>query len=429
MANLPYFKKVFPNGMRYIFVPQPQSLSTTALVLVSTGSEYERKEISGASHFLEHLCFKGTKKRPSPGVISAELDNLGSDHNAFTGNEITGYYVKVANKNFQKVMEILSDLYLNPLIDENEMNIERGVILEEINVYEDLPMAKVLEDLSILMYGDQPAGRSILGTKGTVNSLTRDDIVSYRDLHYVAPKTTIVVVGGLGVNPEAIIQEYFSGVNLGKAVPKQKTREEQTGPQAFFSNKETDQTHIAIGTRTFNLFDKRKYILTVLADILGGSMSSRLFKKIRNEMGAAYYIKAVSDQASDYGALVITAGVDKTRLPEITEVIMKELNSLRESPVSEKELNKTKEHLSGRMILQIETSDSLAEFYGIEEAITGEILTPDEILKKIKAVTSEELMSLAREIITNDRINLSVIGPISDKIKEETQKAFKIEGV
>ena len=227
MANTPYIKKVFPNGMRYIFVPQPASLSTTALVLVSTGSEYEKKEINGASHFLEHLCFKGTKKRPSPGIISNELDNLGSDYNAFTGEEITGYYAKVANKNFQKAIEILSDLYLNPLIDENEMNIERGVILEEINLYEDLPMSKVLEDLSTLMYGDQPAGRTVLGTKEIISRLTRDDIVSYRSLHYIAPKTTIVVAGGLGVNPEAIIQEYFGGISSGQPISKPKTREEQ----------------------------------------------------------------------------------------------------------------------------------------------------------------------------------------------------------
>lgn len=426
MANIPYTKKVFPNGMKYIFVPQPQSLATTVLILVSTGSEYERKEINGLSHFLEHLCFKGTKKRPNAGLLSNELDGLGAEYNAFTGNEITGYYAKAANKNFQKILDVVSDLYLNPLVQEAEMDKERGVIIEEINMYEDLPMRKVWDDLATLMYGDQPAGRSVAGTKEIIKRLTRNDIMAYRNLHYIAPKTTVVVAGGLSMNPEAVIQEYFAGIGTGEPIKKVKTAEQQSSPQAFFRDKETDQTHLVIGVRAFSLFDERRYALSVLSDILGGSMSSRLFKIIREEMGAAYYIKSSPELFSDYGLLSVSGGVDKERLPEITKAIVKELKLLKEKPVQEDELNKAKEHLSGRLVLQLETSDEVAEFYGGEEAITGEVRTPEEILEKIKGVSAEDIMKVANDIITDDRINLAAIGAISDEAKADVQKAFKL---
>jgi len=426
MTNFPYIKKVFPNGMRYIFIPQAQSMATTVLILVSTGSEYENKEINGISHFLEHLCFKGTTKRPGPSLISRELDELGAEYNAFTGSEMTGYYAKAANKHFPQILDIISDLYLDPLIEEDEMNKEKGVIIEEINMYEDLPMRKVWDDLSFLMYGDTPAGRSIAGTKDVIQSLTRQNIVAYRNQHYIAPKTTIVVAGGISVNPESVITEYFSRIGTGAIISKAKTIESQSGSQTFFRDKQTDQTHLAIGIRAFGLLDERRYSLSVLSDILGGSMSSRLFRVVREEMGAAYYVNSSPDLRLDYGALNISAGVDKTRLPEITEAIMKELITLKEKPIEETELNKAKEHISGKLILQLETSDEIAGFYGGDEILTGVIRTPEEILEKIKAVTVNDIIARANDIITNDSINLSVIGDISKEVKEKTINIFKL---
>ncbi|MFA4999146.1 MAG: pitrilysin family protein [Parcubacteria group bacterium] len=426
MADIPYVKKVFPNGMRYIFIPESQSRATTVLVLVSTGSEYEGKEINGVSHFLEHLCFKGTKKRPGSALISTELDSLGAEYNAFTGNEVTGYFAKAANKNFPKVLDVVSDLYLNPLIPEGEMDKERGVIIEEINMYEDLPPRKVWDDLSALMYGDQPAGRMVLGTKEIIKKLTRKDIMDYRNLHYVAPKTTVVVAGGLGMNPEPVIAEYFGGISSGESIAKPKTEERQSGPQVFFRDKTTDQTHMLIGVRAFDLFDERRFTLTVLSEILGGSMSSRLWKKLREEMGVAYHISSASNLCSDYGILSVSAGIDKERIAETTKAIIQELKTLRDEPVKEEELNKAKEHISGSMILQLETSDEIAEFYGGEEAVTGRIQTPDEILEKIKNVTAEDISLCAKAIMTDDRINLSAIGPISENAKEGTKNVFKL---
>lgn len=426
MTNIPYTKKVFPNGMKYIFIPQPQSLATTVLILVSTGSEYEEKEISGLSHFLEHLCFKGTKKRPIPSLISEELDSLGAEYNAFTGNEITGYFAKSANKNFPKILDVVSDLYLNPLIDQEEMDKEKGVIIEEINMYEDLPMRKVRDDLAFLMYGDTPAGRSIAGTKDTIKNMTRDDILSYRNIHYIAPKTTVVVAGGLSVNPEAVIAEYFAGIGTGEVIKKNNNIINQSAPQIFVRDKDTDQTHLAIGIKAFNLFDDRRYALSLMSGILGGSMSSRLFKKIREEMGAAYYIRSSSELSSDYGLLSISSGVDKDRLVEIIKVILAELKLLKNNLVSEEELNRVKEYISGKLILQLETSDDVAEFYGAEEALMGGIRTPEEILEKIKNVTSNDILKVANDILKEDGLNLAIIGSISSEVKEELRRVFNL---
>jgi len=425
MSQNPYKKTVFPNGVRYIYVPQLGSLATTVLVLVSTGSEYETKEINGISHFLEHLCFKGTKNRPTSNLIAEELDALGAEYNAFTGSEVTGYYAKVANKNFEKILDVVSDLYLNPIVDQNEMNKERGVIIEEINMYEDLPMEKVRENFGSLLYGDQPAGWSIAGTKDVIQKLDRDDILSYRNKHYVAAKTTVVVAGGVE-DPEALVAQKFASIGEGEKIEKLKTIESQSVPQIDLQAKQTDQTHLVIGVRAFDMHDPRRYTLSVISDILGGSMSSRLFKKVREEMGAAYYVRSSPDLGSDCGALVVSAGIDRERVKEIVSAILGELKRLVTDLVPEVELSKSKEHISGRLILQLETSDEVAGYYGSEEAMSGDVRTPAEILENIRKVTAEDIMSVAKEIIRDDRLNMAAIGPFAEGTEKELAEIFKL---
>ena len=427
MNSLPYIKKVMPNGLRYIFIPQPQSMATTALILVSTGSEYETKEINGISHFLEHLSFKGTTNRPKADMIASELDSLGAEYNAFTGNEITGYYAKAANKNFEKILDVVTDLYLNPIIDAAEMDKERGVIIEEINMYEDLPKEKAQENFSALLYGDQPAGWSVAGRKEVIRSLTRDDVISYRSKHYVAGKTTVVISGGIDFDPEEMVLKHFADMTVAEVIKKPKTIESQKDPQINLFNKKTDQTHLVIGVRAFDLFDDRRYALAVLSDILGGSMSSRLFKKVREEMGAAYYVRSTADLGSDVGTLTVSTGIDGTRMVKITEAILEEFKKLRDVPVSEEELNKSKDHLSGRLVLQLETSDEVAAFYGTEEAMSGTIRTPEEILEGIKNVTAKDIMAVAKDIIKNDSLNLAAVGPFKDGDKEDISGILKLD--
>jgi predicted Zn-dependent peptidase len=425
MPQTSYKKTVFKNGVKYIYVPQPESMATTVLVLVSTGSEYETKDISGISHFLEHLCFKGTKNRPTSNLIAGELDALGAEYNAFTGSEITGYFAKVANKNFEKILDVVSDLYLNPIVEQSEMNKERGVIIEEINMYEDLPMEKVRENFSALLYGDQPAGWSVAGRKEVIQKLDREDIMSYRNKHYVASKTTVVVAGGVN-DPEKLIEEKFSLIGTGEKIEKPITKEEQSVPQIHLQAKQTDQTHLVIGVRAFDMHDPRRYALSVLSDILGGSMSSRLFKKVREEMGAAYYVRSSADLGSDAGTLVVSTGIDRGRIKEIILAILHEMKRLIEEPVPEAELNKSKEHISGMMILQLETSDELAGYYGSEEAMSGEVRTPEEILENIRKVTAKDIMSVAKDVMRDDRLNLAAIGPFDDGTKKDISGIFKL---
>lgn len=411
------FKKiVLDNGLRIVLVPQPGNLATTVLVLTETGSKYESKEISGISHFLEHLCFKGTTKRPNSIDISAELDGIGAFYNAFTGAEYTGYFAKARANHFENILDVVSDIYLNQIFDAEELEKEKGVIIEEMNLYEDIPMRKVQNLFMELLYGDQPAGWDIAGNKEVIRNLTKDDFVKYHKMHYVA-KSTIVVIAGAFDEIKAVekVKEYFSQIIDQPKVVKLPTVDTQSNPSVSLIHKKTDQTHFILGARALNVFDKRKYILEVLADILGGGMSSRLFQKVRNELGAAYYVNAGSDSYTDHGYLAVSCGVDNNRVLEIISAVLEEFRKLANEPIPEKELVRAKEHLTGNLILSLETSNRMAEFYGGQEVIEGELVTPEQIIEKINLVTAEEIMAIAKEIFQNQKLNLALIGPFEDK--------------
>ncbi len=406
------FKRIIlKNGLRVILAPQ-KGLAATALVLVEAGSEYETKKINGLSHFLEHLMFKGTAKRPRPGAIAEELDSLGAEYNAFTSQEYTGYWAKVQKKKLPQILELVSDLYLNPVFSKEEIDKERGVIIEEINMYEDTPMRRAHEIFTQLLYGDQPAGWDIAGKKEIIRKITREDIIVYRDKYYIAPATTVVVAGDFDEKKtERLIGEIFSGMKHGHKVKKLKVKEKQSKPGTIVKFKESDQTHLVIGVRAFDTFDERRYALQVLGDVLGGGMSSRLFKRIRNELGAAYYVRAGSELFLDYGNFSVSAGVDHKKLEIVIKAIIAELERLADEPVGAEELKRAKDHMIGNLILGMETSDELAGFYGSQEILSEKLLKPKQIMDKIQKVTSEEIRKVARTIFKNEGLNLALIGP------------------
>lgn len=422
-----YYKKTFPNGLRYIYAPLPQSPSTTIMILVAAGSEYETKDINGISHFLEHLSFKGTKKRPEAAMISEELDQIGAEHNAFTSNELTGYYAKAANRHFGKILDVVSDLYLNQIIDQKEMDKERGVIIEETNMYEDLPTARVAKNFDAMLYGDQPAGWTVLGPKEVIQKMTREDVLNYRAKHYVAQKTVVVVSGGIEKNPEEEVWEYFKDMPKSEAIKKELTTESQTQPEINIENREGDQMHIILGMRAFDMFDERRYTLSVLKTVIGAGMSSRLFKKIRNELGAAYYVRAGVELDLDHGIFAISAGLDKNRLPELTEALIVELKRIRDELVPEEELNKAKEFIAGNMALSLETSDNVAGFYGDDEVMTGRIETMEEVLEKIRKVSAEDIQMVARDIIKDERLNMAVVGPTDKDLYGKIKGILRVD--
>ena len=416
----PFKKIILENGLRIILVPQKDNLAATVLVLVAAGSKYETKEINGLSHFLEHMCFKGTIKRPKTSQISQELDTLGAHYNAFTSREYTGYYAKVQAKHLDKVLDIIPDFYLNPVFDSSEIDKERGVIIEEINMYEDMPTHRVQELFMDLLYGDQPAGWDVAGKKENILRLTREDFIAYRSKNYVASATTVVVAGKF--DEEKVLDSLkatFQPISTAVKSNKLQVVESQKKPEVAIKFKESDQTHIVLGVRTFSIFDERRFALAVLADVLGGGMGSRLFQKIRDELGAAYYVKADSDLYTDHGYLAVAVGAKHEKLEEVIGAVLGELRRLGKEIIGDEELRRAKDHLGGSMMLGLETSDSLASYYGGQEIIEKSILTPEEILSNIQAVKSQDILKLAKEIMQNSKLNLALIGPYKEKEKFE----------
>lgn len=421
------FKKiVLENGLRIVLVSQPQSLASTVLVLTETGSLYETKGINGVSHFLEHLCFKGTKNRPHSLDISSELDSLGAEYNAFTGYETTGYFAKAQNKNLHKILDLIGDLYLNPIFEPQEIEKERGVIIEEINMYEDLPNRRVQDLFLELIYGDQPAGWPVAGTKEIIKGVKREEILNYRNQHYLANSTLIVVAGVF--DEEEIIKEIkkvFSEIQAGQKLKSPATEESQEKPAIILKSKDTDQTHLILGTRAFNLFDKRRYPLEVLAHLLGGSMSSRLFQSVREVLGAAYYVHCSTDLLSNHGYLAVSAGVDHLKLELVIKAILEELSKIKDKNVPLAELKKTKDHLIGRLFLGLEGSDEWAGFYGGQEILENALKTPEEMVEEIQKVKPDDIKAVAKNIFDNRKLNLALIGPAENQAKFE--KIFSLK--
>ncbi len=411
-----FSKKVLKNGLTVITVPMKDNPTATVLVLVRAGSKYETKRVNGISHFLEHMCFKGTTKRPKATDISKELDGLGSQYNAFTAQEYTGYYAKSEARHFSQIFDIVSDIYLNSTFPEAEIEKEKGVIIEEINMYEDMPQRHVQDLMMKLLYGDQPAGWNIAGEKKNILAMQRADFVKYKSEHYLPEATTIVVAGRVKEKEVlARVRGIFASVKRGRKSQKIKVKEQQTAPKALVSYKKTDQTHFVLGVRTYDLFYKNNAVLSVLSGILGGGMSSRLFVKLREEMGVGYYVRAYNDTYTDHGFFQISAGVDNKRIDEVLKAVLSECKKIAGEPVSEEVLKKTQEYLIGNMKLSLESSDDIANFYGGQELLQNKIKNIEDKTKEIRKVTARQIRSLARDIFMNRKLNLAIIGPFKDK--------------
>ncbi|OHA97843.1 MAG: hypothetical protein A3E32_02595 [Candidatus Zambryskibacteria bacterium RIFCSPHIGHO2_12_FULL_38_37] len=409
-------KKTLKNGLRMVVVPIKDAPSVTVMSMVEAGSEYETKEKNGISHFLEHMFFKGTKNRPKSIDISKEFDGMGAEHNAFTSNEVTAFYGKSAPKNFEKILDIISDMYLNPTFPEADIEKEKGVIIEEINMYEDLPQRVVHEIFGELLHGDTPYGWTVLGPRENIRAMKREDFLNYRKAHYVTEKTMIVVAGD--VNAEDAfkkIENKFKNISSGNVLNKKKFTEKQNKPELKIKYKETDQSHLVIGVRTFDLHDKRMPTLKVLSAILGGGMSSRLFQRMREELGICYYVRSSINDSSNHGDFTISAGVNKKRLDVAVKGILEEIKTLRDKAIARAELKKAKDYLIGRMYLNLESSDSLASFYGFQEITRSKIKTPKEIEKEIEAVTVGDVKNLAKQIFINKNLNMAIVGNIKNK--------------
>ncbi len=405
-------KKVLKNGLRLITVPMKDTATVTVLILVETGSKYETKNISGLSHFLEHMCFKGTKKRPSAQTLSTELDSIGAEYNAFTSQEYTGYYAKAHKKHVDKILDVVSDLYQNQRFEESEIEREKGVIIEEINMYEDMPQRKVGEVLMEALYGDQPAAWSIAGTKETVSAMKREDFISYVKDHYVASATVVVVSGAYNESTiESDVEKAFADLSTGAKKGKEKVIEAQTEAVVRLQKKPSDQTHMILVARSYPVESDKNYALNVLAGVLGKGMSSRLFQLLREKMGVCYYVRAGVDPYTDHGVFEISAGIDTARVEEVLAAIMKELKRFTTELVPADELTKVKEYITGKTALSLESSDSFADYVGFQEIFHRPIKAPEESAEKIQAVTAEDIRAIAIELIKPGNLTLAMVSP------------------
>ena len=415
-------KKVLKNGLRAIVVPMPSFESATVMVMVGAGSRYETKQNNGISHFLEHMAFKGTKRRPSSMDISTLIDGMGGEFNAFTGKESTGYYIKSAKNHVTTSLDVLSDMLQHSLLDPKEIEKEKGVIIEEINLYEDMPMRKIGDIYENLLYGDTPLGWDIAGEKKNILGTTREDFVSYMASLYSADNMTVIVAGGVDTK-EAFsqIEKYFGGMPQFKTKKALPIKEDQTKPALLIKDKKTEQIHIALGVRTVDLDSPKRYPLSLLAAILGGGMSSRLFHEVREKRGLAYYVRSSSDEYKDAGTFVSTAGVDPKRVAEAVEVMMAEYRKVADGKlaIGKEELTKAKEFMKGHMVLEIEDSKAVAGYYAHQELMEKEVLNPDEVLAKIDAVKAQEVEAVGQEFFVNAGLNLALIGNFPDRQKLE----------
>ncbi len=399
------------NGLRVVLAPMPDSLTVTVQVLVETGSKYESKKEAGLSHFLEHMCFKGTLKRPSALAVSRELDEIGAISNAFTNTEVTGYWAKSGYEHLPRVIDIVSDIYLNAIFKKEDLEREKGVIIEEINMYEDQPQAIVAELFDHEMHGNQPAGLPIIGNKASVRSFDVKDFEEYRKKHYVAKATTIVVAGRFNEKQTlAKIKHLFANISKAKKHGKKQTLIGHRGPRAVAKHKETDQVHLILGVRSFPYANKENTVLSVLGGVLSSGMSSRLFQKMREELGICYYVRAGNGPSTDHGEFAVLSGVDPHRVGVAVQAIIAELKKLKTELVPASELKKVKSSMISKMNMHLETSESVADYFAEKALFLHKLESPNERAKRIQSVTAEQIREVARKIFTDKDLLLAVVG-------------------
>jgi len=398
------------NQMPLITVPVKGAPTATALVIVKTGSKYEKRSDSGLSHFLEHMFFKGTARRPTTLALSSELDALGGEYNAFTSKEYTGYWIKVAAPKLRQALDIVSDMLLNSKFEEKEIAREKGVIIEEVNMYEDNPMLHVEDVFESCLYGDTPAGWDTIGTKANIRRFRREDFLNYMQRQYGSRSISVVLAGGFKEADKRAAAKLFAAFRRNPWRDKLPVREKQSRPQLKIVPKKIDQANLSLGVRSYAVGHPEEFRVKLLSVILGGSMSSRLFISLRERHGLAYSVHTSAETYSDSGYLTTQAGVPADKAKAAVKIILEEYKRIASEPVGAQELRRAKDLMSGKALLHLEATDDLANWYARQAVLRKKIMTPREFLKKVRAVTAAELLATAKKIFVNRNLNLAVIG-------------------
>ena len=407
-----YRKTNLPNGLRIITVPMKETQTATVLIMVGVGSRYEKEKEAGLSHFIEHMMFKGTEKRPTALSISEELDSVGGEYNAYTSKDSTGYYVKVDFKHLELALDVVSDMYLHSKIDAEEIEKEKGTIIQELNMYEDTPVRNVGDVFEELIYSGNSLGREIIGNKKTIQDFQRKDFLNYIMRFYTAGDTVICVAGKFNEKKiKSQIQKYFSKMPKGKKPSFEVFKEKQKKPELKIKFKKTDQTHLVLGVRSYGENHRDRFALSLLSVILGGNMSSRLFIEVREKRGLAYYVRSGIEAFKDCGYFSTSAGVEHKNIEKAIEIILEEYKKISTELVSEKELKKAKDFIKGKSLMGLEASDEVAMFFIIQELHKKKIMKMEEIFAHIDKVKTSDILRVARDIFQNKKLNLAIIGP------------------
>ena len=408
-------RDVLPNGLRLLSASMPQVQSVACFIMLAAGSRYETAETSGIAHFAEHMFFKGTEKRPTAQIIGNELDGIGAEFNAFTGKEYTGYYVKCAAEHRGRAFDVLVDMLRHSTFDPEEIEREKGVIIEEMNMYFDTPRDYIGGVYHKLLYGDTPLGWDIIGRKETVRGATHDTFLDYVSKWYTGPKMVVGFAGNFDERVRAEVEEMLGEVEANDPGGADSLPDVSGGgPAVLIHTKESDQAHIAIGVPSYPLSHPDRYALQLLGTVLGTGMSSRLFTEVRERRGLAYYVFATNHSYTDTGTLYSQAGVDINRIDEAVETIVRELKKIAAEPVPAEELEKSKNVAKGRFVLTTESPHGMIMFGLRREVLEGQVEEPADVLAGIDAVTIEDVQRVAQDVIGGNGLKLALIGPFDD---------------
>ena len=424
-----YTKTVLDNGLRVITSTMPHSRSVCLAILVGAGSCYESEEEAGISHFAEHLFFKGTQRRPTSKEITQDIEGVGGIINAGTDKELTIFWCKVAKPHFPVALDVLSDLLLNSRFDNKEIERERGVISEEINMNLDLPQQRISMLIDELLWPEQPLGREVIGYKETVSSLTREQLLNYVARRYM-PNNTVLSIAGNIQHEEAMaqIEPLFNKWAAGELITGYITDDKQTEARLRIEPKDIEQAHLCLAVHGFSRSHPQRFTIDLFNTVLGGGMSSRLFTEIREHRGLAYDIHSYTEHFLNSGSFAIYAGVDPEKIETAVAAILEETSQIKQG-ITASELTRAKELSKGRLYLRFEDSQNVALWYGGQEILTQQILDIDDVISIVDAITIDELKEVAKEILTESRLNLAVIGPIKkdNLIKEKSlRQLFEI---
>jgi predicted Zn-dependent peptidase len=403
-------RTVLANGLRVVSSTMPHTRSVSVGLYVAAGSRYEDDEIAGVSHFLEHMLFKGTKRRPTAQMISEEIEGVGGSMNAATDKELTVYWAKVGQQHFERCLDVLADALLESTMEPEEIEKERQVIIEELAMTEDSPgdiAALLIDDV---LWPEQPLGRDVGGSQKSVSKIMREQIVGFVDKHYTPANTVLSVAGN--VTHEQVVSlatKLLGGWPSATAGPWYRVIE-RPSPKVALKTKKSEQAHVCLGMQGYSSNHPDRYALDMMNTILGEGMSSRLFVEIREKLALAYDVHSYVAHFLDAGAMVVSAGVDPKRAEQTVSAILGELAKMR-AGVPESELRKAKELIKGRLQLRMEDTRAVASWLGTQELLRDEILTVDQVLDVIERVSLDDVNRVADELLRPERMSLAIVGP------------------